>query len=511
MNDDQPVELDAQPTMVATMAEVMERFEVVSIVNEDGVEPFMVVSPRQLSDASSNVSAPSVDMRELGSSSPSPFTSWIRAEYNRDLQGLKGLQVFDRMRKSDGTVRGTLRLVKTPPLAARWYMEPAAGGPNNTIRPKDKAVADFVWCSLTKWMSISWSQFLQESLLMAEFGYYMFEKVWENRTIKGKYRTVWKKLAPRHPMDVKEWHYDANGGPSSVEMWPTDNAGFLGEPISIPINKLVVFTFDKEAGNIEGISLLRTPYKHWYYKEQLYKIDAIQKERHGIGIPMITLPPGFSTDDRNLAEQMGRNLRTNERAHVVLPPMWELVMLKLEGQPVDSLKSIEHHDMQIEKSILASFVGNSGNSDVQSDLFLKATRFIADTICNTINDYAIPELVMMNFPGVTEFPKLKARRIGENADWQAMSFALRNLIGANVIRPDDPLEASMREEMDLPPADPATVRETATPQAGGVPGGKPTPPNAQKNDNQTKAGPPRQAPPSAKAPAGNAGTDRNGK
>jgi hypothetical protein len=304
-------------------------------------------------------------------------------------------------------------------------------------------------------------------------------------------------------MDVKEWFYDANGGPAGVDMWPSDNP--LGVPIHIPIKKLLVFSFDKEAGNIEGMSLLRTPYKHWYYKETLYKIDAIQKERHGIGIPMITLPPGFSPEDRALAENMGRNLRTNERAHIVLPPNWELIMLKLEGQPVDCLKSIEHHDKQIEKSILASFLSEGGSKDVDLDLFLKATRFIADIVCQTFNDYLIKELVDYNFPGTKKYPHLRARRIGESADWRTLSFAIRNFVGANIIQPDDQLEKSIRDEMDLPPLDEATVRKTATPQAPGqAEAGKPGAGKAPQ------AGPPRQGPAKAQLPAGNAGTDRSG-
>src|SRR5260370_7800330 len=61
---------------------------------------------------------------ELGSSSPSPFTSWMRQEYNSDLMGQKGLRIYDKMRKSDGTVRGTLRLGKTPVLAVQCPIKP---------------------------------------------------------------------------------------------------------------------------------------------------------------------------------------------------------------------------------------------------------------------------------------------------------------------------------------------------------------------------------------------------
>jgi len=404
---------------------------------------------------------------ELGSSSPSPFTSWMRREYNRDLEGIKGLKVYDRMRKSDGTVRGTLRLAKTPVLAGQWSMKPAS------TSDKDVMIRDKVWKALTEWPSTSWPQTLTEGLLMLDFGYYMFENVFcpgEQLTNDPDARglIVWKKFAPRHPMDVREWFFDVNGGPLSVDMWepPADTRSFEGavgqsftQICNIPINKLVVLSFDKEAGNIEGISLLRSAYKHWYYKDNLYKIDAIQKERHGIGVPVVTLPMGYDDNDLQLADALGRNLRTNDRAHVVLPPNWTLTFAELRGQPVNCIASIEHHDKQIEKQILGQFMSSTttGSDEQSHTLFLKATRFTADIVVDAINKYAIPQLVDMNWLGAA-YPKLVVKRIGEQEDWRTESFTIRNYIGAGAITPDEPLENYLREELGLPQLDPATSR-----------------------------------------------------
>jgi hypothetical protein len=307
-------------------------------------------------------------------------------------------------------------------------------------------------------MTLSWTQVLTEALLMLDFGYYMFEKVWDLAIVDGQPRTILKKLAPRHPMDVKEWKYDSNGGPAGVVMYGSNS----NEDYFIPIEKLLVFTFDKEAGNIEGISVLRSAYKHWYFKEQLYKIDAIQKERHGIGIPVIKLPLGFTDADKRLAEELGRNIRTNERAHIVLPPSWEIMMLKLEGNPVDALTSVEHHNAAIRENILVNFIVE-GAKEEDLVLFLKATRFIADIVIDSFNSYLIPQLIDYNFTNV-EYPKLKVRRIGETADWRTLSFAIRNLIGAGVIIPDEQLEINLRNEMDLPQIDKDSARLIATPQ-----------------------------------------------
>jgi hypothetical protein len=411
--------------------------------------------------------------QEFGTSSISPFTSFVRQEYNRDLFGLKGLQAYDKMRRSDGTVRGTLRLAKTPVLAARWYIKPAD---NSAIQ---KQRAQFIWDNLTEYMTISWSQMLTEALFMLEYGYYMFEKVYDERKIAGKDRVIWSKFAPRHPMDVAEWAYDRNGGPAGVWMWAPSDWNTEDGRYWIPIEKLVVFSFDKEAGNIEGMSLLRSAYKHWFYKEQLYKIDAIQKERHGIGIPIIKLPPSYSDADKKMAEELGRNLRTNERAHVVLPPFWELYFAKLEGQPVKALESIEHHDGMIRANILGEWLNATGQGSVetQTDMFMKATRFVADIVSDTLNLYCIPQLLDYNFLRTGDkYPKLVARRIGEQIDQRTQSFAVRNYVGAKILRPDDGIEAQVREELDLPPIDEATLRETETPQMPGA------------------AGPPRQSP-----------------
>ena len=425
----------------------------------------IVVTDKPILLASDGSVAGSVpDMRELGSTGRTSFGSIFKEDYNPELRGVLGLQIYDKMRRSDGQQRGMLRLLRTPILAARWYIEPAS------VSEKDQKVAKFVWDNLTKWMTVSWPQTLQEALLHLEFGWYAFEKVFDFKEVDGERKVIWRKFAPRHPLDYDYWKYDSKGGPTACYFYTGEDA----ESRRIPIEKLLVFTNDKEAGNMEGMSILRSGYKHWYYKESLYKIDAIQKERHGIGIPVIKLPPGFTATDKNLADEMGRNLRTNEKAHVVLPPNWDIIMLKLEGNQVDALESASHHDLMVARNILAHFV-NDQRSDgsaitASGEIFVKSVRFVADQVRDVFNKWAIPELVDYNFK-VDEYPELRVRRLGDTVDWRVISFALRNFIGAGVVTPDDKLEEWVRNEMDLPMPDPATARDVLTPQDAGGGGG----------------------------------------
>jgi hypothetical protein len=492
-NKQSPVETDSQGTGL-TLSEVEDKYHIVDRVYNPTYGEALIVTeerPRRVRGYRNAMQfAETPSLTEIGSTA----TRWRRLlgaeEYNTKLQGLDGIETFDKMRRGDASVRSSLRLAKTPVVGAKWSVEP-----HTRDDPLAVVQAEFIQEALFELMSITWDQVIHEALLMLDFGFYMFEIVYDFAIIDGQPRWIWKKFAPRHPMDVSAngFEYDAHGGPQGVYMNSWEDAS--GEDF-IPIDQLLVFTFDREANNMEGISMIRSAYKHWFIKENLYKIDAIQKERHGIGVPIIKLPPGFTPNDKALAEELGRNLRTNEQAHIVLPPNWDILFAKVEGNPVDAIVSIEHHDQMISKNILAQFLntGAAASKEQEIDLFMKAVRFIADIIRNVINEHAIKRLVDFNWPGTKKYPKLVARRIGETNDLRTMSFAMRNFIGAGVIVPDDKLEAWTRTEMDAPVKDESTSREVSTPQ--GATGGTPRPPNV---------GSPRQSPPSPTP-----GQDRSG-
>jgi hypothetical protein len=482
-----------------------ERYTIVNVQPNGNGQPFIVAYENETGKKLAMNSVSSVgdaagypDLREIGTTGTTLYYNVVREEYNPELRGAAGLRLYDKMRRSDGQVAAVLRLLKTPILAARWYVEPVSEG------KRDQEIADMVSMALSRYQTITWPQILTECLLHLDFGYYMFEKIWQILDI-GKARpvTCWQKLAPRHPLDVQQWRFDSAGGPSSVFMYAPEDQPWT---VEIPIEKLLVFSNNKEAGNIEGISALRPIYKHWYFKDNMYKIDAIAMERHGIGIPMIKLPPNFSPNDRMLADQIGRNLRVNESAHIVLPPNWEILMLKLEGTLPNVMTSIEHHDEEIAKTVVAKFMQDPNPSrgiDSEQNMFMKAARYIAEQIRVPINTYAIKELVDYNYNVSDEaYPELRSRRIGDNVDFQKFSFAVRNLVGAGVLTPDAELESWVRDEMDLPKHEPSSARIMPTPQMpqpasglGLAPGAAQTPASAGVPNvpNSGVAGPPKQA------------------
>jgi hypothetical protein len=480
-----------------------------------GTQSYLVVSERPVKLASPPNISTELGLREIGYASTSPWTGWTREESNPQLRDKQGIRKWYDMKRNDGSVRGSLLYLKTPVRAAHWYLEPG----DDSILAKN--IADFVQECLFDDLNVDWSQVLDDVLLQFEYGYMVLEKVYKFRP-DGKVGL--RKLAPRHPLDIAEWVWDDRGGPSGIRMEPMSPIPFnnmtpppeIGEEAMgafIPVRKLAIFSLEPEAGDLRGTSVLRSAYKHWYYKDSLYKIDAIQKERHGIGVPVIKLPPGFSDTDKALAEEMGRNLRTNDRAHIVLPPNWELFFAKLEGQPVDCIKSIEHHNSMIKTNIVAPFMDSDNPSEQALDMFFKSTRYLANSIAAIFNKHIIRQLVDLNFKR-GPYPKLRARRIGEWNDLRTFSFALRNFVGAGMITPDDVLEAQLREEADLPPQDFATARVIAAPQVPGEedPNGPPAAhdPNKPEPAKPPRVGPPRQSLPGPKVQKVNAGRDNSG-
>jgi hypothetical protein len=385
--------------------------------------------------------------------------------------------VYKKMVRSDVSVKISLRAGKAPVLGADYFMVPFDEDPLNLI------INEFVEFNLFQGMSTPWLRTVNQALKMYEYGASVFETVWEERewapkkTALGANRkqyTMLKKLAVRPSNTIIRFNYDDNGGPISVTQNAVDANGQATE-VDIPISKLVIFPFDEEGGNLEGESILRSAYENWYYKYYLYKIDAIQKERHGIGVPDIALQPGYSQTDLAWAHELGSNLRTNERAHIVRTTMMQVGFAELKSNLVDVLASIEHHDNQIMKNIMVQFLnmgtvsagGGRATGATAMDMFLKSMKFIAQgIICDSINLYLIPQLVAYNFK-TDKFPSLQVKNVGQAKDLQMWAAAMANLVDKRLITMDDETEQWVRTNVDAPKK--LRPRPTASPSTNGKP------------------------------------------
>ncbi|MHB0874562.1 MAG: phage portal protein family protein [Anaerolineae bacterium] len=402
-------------------------------------------------------------LRELGATGTVYFAGVIADEYNSNLAGAKGIETYDKMRRSDAQIQAVLWICELPLRSATWTVEPASES------AQDVEIAKAVQSNLIEGMSITWDDFLRHALLMLAYGHSVFEKVLERRD--GK--IIYRKLAPRLPVSIAKWDMERDGGLKGVEqlVW----TGTAYERPYIPVDKLLVFSYRKEGANWMGQSLLRAAYKHWYYKDQFYRIDAIANERHGVGVPYVKMSADATEADYTEAAAILAALHAHEQASVVGKPSWDefsiIGMGAAGGGTLKStMESINHHDVMIARSVLAQFL-NLGSGDTgsfalskdQSSFFLLALRALANQICDTVNEYAIKPLVDLNW-SVKAYPKLVCTKL-ESRDLTAYGSAVKALIDAGAIVVDEGLRATLRDMYGLPEENPEEIAAQQQAQA----------------------------------------------
>lgn len=368
----------------------------------------------------------------------------------------QALRTYAKMANENASVDVSLRSAKVPVLGADYFFEPFSDSQEH----KDQA--EFAEFNILQGTNEPWLLTLENILRMYEDGSSVFETVWEegewapkrSGANRRKY-TMLRKLAFRPASTISEFLYDDNGGPAGVKHQAL-RADNKVEEVEIDISKLIIFVFNKNGGNLEGKSLLRTAHPNWYYMRELHKIDAIQKERHALGVPVAKLQQGFTADTVSAAWEMVTNIRTNEDAGAVLPPGVELDFISPANAQIDVIPSIEHHNGQIMLNTLVEFLllgltggGGRATSGSQLDMFQKSLKYVANMICETMNLYLIPKLMRYNYK-TTQYPKLRVRNIGEASDLQKLASAVSNLVSVEAITMDDPTEQWLRQVFDIP-------------------------------------------------------------
>lgn len=367
-----------------------------------------------------------------------------REEYNRDLAGTKGIEKYNEMRRSDGTIRGALMAVMLPVLGANWYIQAASDD------PVDQLAAQLVTNSLFN--QVSFDDFARQALTFLPFGFSLFEQIYQIAQVDGKDYVLLKDMGYRKQTSLKRWVME-DGNPGIQQI-------LLGGGVAnIPEIKLTRFTFEQEGDNYEGVSLLRSAYKHWYMKTEMELIDGMAHEKQGLGILKIRTPRDAVDKDKEEAREIASEQRANESNYIEEQEGYSFDFMDMKARTTrDIIPSIQYHNRQILQSVLAQFLdigskGSSGSlaaSDNQLDLFLMAEASIAKEFQEPVNQTVVKNIVDLNGLNVKDYPKLEYDRIGSSTV-SSLSEALNKLFTAGAITPDPDIEAYIREYLHLPP------------------------------------------------------------
>ncbi len=362
-------------------------------------------------------------------------------EYNFNLSGRKALKVWEEMRRSDASVGASLKAIKYPIKATKFFAAPASED------EADIEVSNFVHWNL--FSRLKWKKVLGEILTYLEMGYAIFEMVFEVEDVDGVERIVLTKLGFRKQTGLESWQ----AGPDTpgITFRKSD-----GKSVAIPLEKLIVFTNEQEGDNYEGVSILRTAYKHWYYVDKFDQIDAVGHERHSLGVPKIKYPRTATDAEREAARNVVRNLRANEESFIEEPEGWDINFMDMQAHSLKDIgPSRDHHDRQITKNVLAQFLelgssGASGARSVSEDqhiLLNQSIESVLDYIADTLG-YVVKTLVDLNFT-VDQYPTLAHGDVNQK-DVSALAGAVEKFVKSGVITPTEADEDHIRQLIEFP-------------------------------------------------------------
>lgn len=388
-------------------------------------------------------------------------------EYNRDLVGRKGLEIYDQMRRNDATVKASLKAVKLPIKGADYRID-IAPFETTTEEAANEKVRRVVEVSLFEF--IDWKKFLGEALTALDFGFAVFEMVFEPRYVDGELRNALVKIGFRKQLSIYSWQ--------TKEKTPgVTQTRYDGTTVSIPLEKIIHIAMEQEGDNYEGISVLRTAYKHWKYKDKFYLIDALGAENHALGIAKIKQPAGAKDPDIKRMKDWAKARRANQTSHIILPDGWDADLMNMQGSSLkDILPSIKHHDSQILKNVMAQFLGlETGSralSEDHSRLFIKSVKDVADLVLFAVQRTAIKTLVDINFT-VTQYPTIAIGNISDE-NIKEVTEGIKVAVEAGILHPASADENVVRTMLSLPERSIAELDEAfekvepvaPTPEAG---------------------------------------------
>jgi hypothetical protein len=199
--------------------------------------------------------------------------------------------------------------------------------------------------------------------------------------------------------------------------------------VVIPYEKSLLFRTKSYRNSPEGVSLLRTAYRAWFFKKKIEEIEGIGIERDLAGLPVIYVPEDVDIWDpdnpkavalKAYLEKLVSNIRRDKNEGALLPANYELKLLSTgSARQFDTNKIIERYDMRIAMSVLADLIlmghTNSGSfalAKEKKNLLAASLEAMADNISNIINTRAIPKLLELNtFTNYTKYPTLERGEI----------------------------------------------------------------------------------------------------
>lgn len=414
--------------------------------------------------------------REVGyAATPAEAGMWWQVdvsdgETTPELRWPENLAVYDAMNRQDAQVASVLRAVTLPIRGTTWRIDPN-GARDDVVRH----VALDLGLPVRGWDEgdmptgrlrdrFSWPEHLRHALLMLRYGHMPFEQLYRLDEATGIYHL--RKLGPRMPRSISKFNVARDGGLVSIEQYG-DAASSSAGGVTLPVSRLVMYVHEREGGNWAGQSLLRQAYKNWLIKDRLLRTQAQAADRNGMGIPKYTGSPTNDDTELEKGEDIATSIRAGDNSGAAIPHGSGLELMGVTGQLPDADTPIRYHDEQIARAVLAHFLnlgtqtGSWALGTTFADFFTQSLQAVGQDVADVTTAHVIEDLVDINYGPTEQAPRLVFDEIGSQT--ASLALAIKTLVDAGVLTPDEALEAHLRLGLGLPTKSDNAARQEATP------------------------------------------------
>jgi hypothetical protein len=244
---------------------------------------------------------------------------------------------------------------------------------------------------------------LESALEAIAYGFMIFE---QTGFIGDDGLFHYRKLALRPPQTISEIHLARDGGIEHVRQ-----TSLHDQPL--PINRLVVYSFQKRGANWHGRSMLRGAYGPWLLKDRAMRVGVMNIQRAGVGTPIAQGHPGATQTDLDVLSQMTQRLVAGDRSGGAIPYGATLKLIGVEGGQPDTVGFIKLMNEEMARSFFQMFMqlgqSTSGSRSL-GQTFVQyhklVSEYLAQWFTMVFNEHVIEDDIEWNYGPDEEYAPL---------------------------------------------------------------------------------------------------------
>jgi len=348
----------------------------------------------------------SIRLRLQAALSPQQMTTQMSRSTNRamnDFEHLFGIKYkqtgdltfkeYDKMMQ-DSQIKAGYELIRMFLLTRKLIITPASDD------PKDKEIADAIEDMFNN-MDYPLRKVRNDIYSALPYGYSVGEIIWKYN--EDTDLTELKRIRPIPISTLQNcFSYDENGDLDTITQTIEGE-----DPIPIPAEKCLVYSYDEKFGDRSGRSILDACYDNWYMKQKVLAMWNVFLEKHeGPTLAAFLENQQFKEDAIDGLEQIHEG-----RANITMGQGDRLEVIESSHRGEGFQTAIEYHDtmifrkMNIGTMILGQQNGRGAyaQSQTQNDVLNVFLDGVNEDVAAELQ-IKVQELCDMNWEGITDYP-----------------------------------------------------------------------------------------------------------